>query len=256
MDTLHWELNVLCRALHYSNLSAAAQNIGLSQPQLSRIVKKLEEALDLTILDRTAKRKSGWLPAAFQLADVYERSERKLNFEIEQIKSKHTLTHLHIGTLEGLGKLANSFSEKLLAQEGVSTIELNIFDVKELEELFNQERLDLIFTFREPGRKKYKHVREFGYQELKKAGQGQIQILSHYEYEKSKYKFRRQKPEKTLISNSLLIRREWIETRMGKGWLPSEIKPPKVNYATDELPVILIGSELLNPSDWDKMKTL
>ena len=71
MEHLHWPLTVLARAVHHKNLTAASGSVGLSQPQLSRLVSQLERELDLVLLDRAAKRKSGWTHTAFQLAEVY-----------------------------------------------------------------------------------------------------------------------------------------------------------------------------------------
>ena len=60
MQQLYYELGVLAKAVNFKNLSAAALHVGLSQPQLSRIIAKIEEELKIVLLDRSAKRKSGW----------------------------------------------------------------------------------------------------------------------------------------------------------------------------------------------------
>ena len=49
MDHLHWPLSVLSKAIHHKNLSAAADHIGLSQPQLSRLIAQLEEELGVIV---------------------------------------------------------------------------------------------------------------------------------------------------------------------------------------------------------------
>ncbi|MHA0112066.1 LysR family transcriptional regulator, partial [Klebsiella pneumoniae] len=69
-----WDLSVLTRATQYANLSIAADHVGISQPQLSRIVAKLEDQLGLILLDRESRRKSAWTPAAHRLADIYSRT--------------------------------------------------------------------------------------------------------------------------------------------------------------------------------------
>jgi len=71
MEHFNWELSVLSRAVAYQNLSGASQHVGLSQPQLSRIIQKLEAQWSVVLLDRSAKRKACWTPAAYKLARVY-----------------------------------------------------------------------------------------------------------------------------------------------------------------------------------------
>ena len=100
MIHLHWELSVLSRAVAYSNLSGAAMHVGLSQPQLSRIVAKLEKEFGVMLLDRAARRKSGWTPSAFRLAEVYGTSVRKLEVDIQQAVQDSEPNHLTVGTLE------------------------------------------------------------------------------------------------------------------------------------------------------------
>ncbi len=83
LSRLHWELSVLSRAVAYQNLSSAAMHIGTSQPQLSRIISKLERELKTVLLDRTSRRKSGWTLAALRLAELYMKSERRLEHDIK-----------------------------------------------------------------------------------------------------------------------------------------------------------------------------
>lgn len=253
MEILHNEMEVLAKAIHFANLSAAAQNIGLSQPQLSRTIKKLEETLDLTLLDRTAKRKSGWLPMAFQLAEVFQQTQRKLSLDIENLQMGHTLTHLRVGTLEGLSELATHFCNRLFDNLKISVVELDVFDIMGLESLFESEKFDVIFTFREIGRKKYRYSVLLGYQDLTRKGSGNIEVVSPFEYEKTFSKPRHRAKKQFLISNSLTVRKQWIENQNGIGIIPSPVKPPKANYAKTEVPVMVIGSELLTPTQWEKI---
>ena len=58
LQNLAYELSVLVKAVQHKNLSAAAVHVGLSQPQLSRLVAKIEHELNIILLDRTARRKS------------------------------------------------------------------------------------------------------------------------------------------------------------------------------------------------------
>jgi DNA-binding transcriptional LysR family regulator len=71
MELLAWELSVISRAVAYKNLSSAAAHVGLSQPQLSRIVQKVEKNLQVQLLDRSSRRSSSWQPIALQLAEIY-----------------------------------------------------------------------------------------------------------------------------------------------------------------------------------------
>ena len=85
MQHIYYELSVLGKAIHFKNLSAAALHVGLSQPQLSRIIAKIEDELKIILLDRSAKRKSGWTPVAFQLSLMFEKSSRHLDAELANL---------------------------------------------------------------------------------------------------------------------------------------------------------------------------
>ncbi|OQW54543.1 MAG: hypothetical protein A4S09_17445 [Proteobacteria bacterium SG_bin7] len=253
MQILHNEMEVLAKAIHYPNLSAAAQNIGLSQPQISRIIKRLEEALDITLLDRSTKRKSGWLPMAFQLAEIFQQTVRKLTHDLENLQTGHALTHLRVGTLEGLSDFATRFCSRMFENLKISVLELDIFDITELETLFESEKFDVIFTFREIGKKKYRYSVVLGYQDLTRKGSGNVEVVSPFEYEKSFSRPKQRIKRQFLISNSLTVRRNWIEKQNGVGIIPSTVKPPKSDYTKTEVPVMVIGSELLTPTQWDKI---
>jgi DNA-binding transcriptional LysR family regulator len=258
MDNLHWELSVLSRAIHYKNLSGASVHVGLSQPQLSRIVSRLEQDLGLILLDRTARRKSGWAPIAYKIADTYFRSSRKLTQDLQQLKADGNLTQISIGILEGLTPLASEFCYRLFGQTHMQMIELNVFDLSELEERFEREEVDLILTCREPGKHKYRYIKNLGFQALSRTGSGGgAQVFSQFEYanfmQKSLTKStKKAKGAPILVSNSLAIRKQWIEERQGSGFVPSEVRNKK-NAETD-LPVILIGSDMLNPAIWERFE--
>lgn len=256
MVEIHWELSVISRAVHFPTLSSAAQNIGMSQPQLSRIVKKVEDELSLVILDRTTKRKSGWMSVAFQLAQLYASAERKLELDLVHLQEDRLLTHLRIGTLEGLGLVASEFCRKLFKNAGVIMVELEVYELEKLEEEFGQNNLDMIFTFREPGKKKYKYIQNVGTQEVKKVSEGSTWVVSHYEYEKNHIRKKRKKDEKILICNSLHLRKIWLESHKANGWIPTEVNKPKIKYDSNELPVFLIASDLLSPNDWKTLESI
>lgn len=266
MDNIHWQLSVLSKAIHYKNLSGAASHVGVSQPQLSRIISRLEQELGVVLLDRTARRKSGWTPVAYKVADTYFRTSRKLTQSLQQLTTDDTIPHLTVGTLEGLVPLANSFCRQLLENPKLQVIELNVYELSELEEHFEKDELDLAFTCREPGKHKYRHVRNLGYQSLVKAGaKNQLSVFSQFEYAnhmqsravrtraplRSQQKMP-QKDSQVLLSNSLSVRRQWIESHGGKGSLPSEVRRKRTS--DEDVPVILLGSDLLTPALWQKLE--
>ena len=256
MVNLHWELSIISRAVHFPTLTSAAQNIGMSQPQLSRIVKRVEDELSIVILDRTAKRKSGWMSVAFELAQLYSTNERKLELDIIHLQQDRMLTHLRIGTLEGLSLVASEFCQRLFKNAGVLIIELDIYEIEKLEEEFQQGNLDLMFGFREPGKKKYKYSLNIGSQEIKKITQGGTWAVSHYEYEKNQLGRKRKKDERILICNSLNFRKNWIEANKASGWVPSAVYKAKNRHEINEHHVLLIGSDLLSPVEWKTLTEL
>ena len=50
-----------------------------------------------------------------------------------------------------------------------------------------------------------------------------------------------------LVTNSLAMRREWFKQIGGTGFLPTEAKKGK---SKEHEPVLMIGSEILNPKLW------
>lgn len=252
MQTISHELGVLAKSIHYKNLSAAAMHVGLSQPQLSRIIARIEEELKIVVLDRSAKRKSGWTPVAFQLAELYDRSNKRLEAELHTITSNQLITELHIGTLEGLSKFALSTAKVCFEKVGVKKISVDIFDLSELEANFMSGNLDIIFTSKSPGRQKFKHVVELGFQLLEK-----VQTNKNYAIFSSFEHGRIQKKEMegfkhVMVSNSLSLRREWLNSFGGTGNLPTETRKGR---SKEHEPVFLIGSELLSPILWNEIAT-
>jgi len=266
LEGLSWELSVLSKAVAYKNLSGAAQNVGISQPQLSRIVGKLESELRAVLLDRGARRKSGWTPLAFQLAEVYLKSVRGLNSEVQKLIEGNEPRILHIGTLEGLIQLAVKFGNHVLTHTGIETIEMNVYDLNVLEEKFFKGSLDVIFTAREPGRKKYQYSKLLGYQSLELVESNEnIRVMSSFEFGVSEIKTARQNKAKkgaeaqpkTIFSNSLAVRRQWMESCGGVGTLPSAVRAAKKPAATshkvvEEDEVYLYAQDNLSAALWEK----
>ncbi len=251
MPVPYWELSVLCRAVAYRNLSSAADNVGLSQPQLSRIVAKLENELSVTLLDRTSRRKSGWTPVAFKVAEQFTRSSSKLEQEIHQSAGESMPSVVKVGSLEGLAPVAATFCNELFDLVRIEAIELDVHDLNRLEELYLQGSFDLIFASREPGRSKPKYSRVLGHQSVDHVGRPGVQVVSAFEHQTGRDTTGREieaHAGKRLISNSLAVRKHWLERFGGTGFLPSGLK-----RSGKGLPVFVIGSQTLSPAVWEKI---
>jgi hypothetical protein len=134
--------------------------------------------------------------------------------------------------------------ENIFRNTKLQSIELDIFDQNDLEERFVNGDLDLIVTSRTPGKQKFKHLIEVGYQSLDRLNTNEnFSVMSPYEFGQMK-----KKPEnKTLISNSLSIRREWLKSVGGQGIVPSGVIAQK---SKDLMPVFVLAAELFNESLW------
>lgn len=256
MDHLNWDLSVLSKAVAYGNLSSASSHVGLSQPQLSRIVAKLEEQFNVVLLDREAKRKSSWTPAAHKMAELYTHTQRRFFSEIFQFIEGSQPNYLRIGCLEGLTRVALNFAKGVLDNLALQVVELHQFDLSELEEKFLKGDLDFVFTSREPGMKKFRFRKALGYQSLiktqGKGSHGDYDVLSSFEYSKDSH--HHHLPEKkTLVSNSLFIRERWIELFGGATTLPSAVRA-KAENSVAEVAVILLGLEHFTPSFWKSVE--
>lgn len=251
MHMIFHELSILSKSIHFKNLSAAALHVGLSQPQLSRIIAKIEDELKISLLDRSAKRKSGWTPVAFELAEIYEKSIKRLESDLIGVTNTQLVSELHIGTLEGLSSLAIQAAKSCFDHIGIKKMSVDIYDLNELDAHFLSGDLDIIFTSKIPGKQKFKHLEEMGFQSLEKISSGKkYAVLSSFEYGRSKGKDSLDF-QHILVSNSLALRREWLESVGGAGVLPSEIKRYK---GREQEPVYMIGSEMLNPKIWETLK--
>ncbi len=265
---LHTHLSILARTVQHKNLSLAANHVGLSQSQLSRIIAKLEDELNVILLDRGVRRKSSWTPVARRLSELYLKSEHELNSSIQEIIEKPMFATLKMGTLEGLSQIALDYCEKLFQHSALNEIHLDIYEISDLEEKFESSELDIIFSFRAPSMQKYKNVIELGFQSVDPIRKDdKYLVYSPYEFikrtteeknlsiknSKSKNKSEKlqlKKNSKIFISNSINIRKYWIENIGGSGKLPSiVIKSPKEGTK----PVYLVGSDLLSPLIWKEI---
>ena len=254
MQQIYYELSVLAKAVNFKNLSGAALHVGLSQPQLSRIIAKIENELKIVLLDRSAKRKSGWTPIAFQLAHMFEKSIKRLEGEIQDLSQNQLVKEIHIGTLEGLSNFAISTCKHCFDKTGVAKIYIEIYDLNELEAHFLSGNLDIIFTSKTPGRQKFKYLNELGFQILEKIQSNKnYALLSSFEYGRANKKdFNDFKH--VLITNSLTIRKDWLKAYGGTGFIPTEAKRGKSKEQHE--PILMIGSEILNPTLWQQVSDL
>lgn len=250
MQHLYYELSILAKAIHFKNLSAAAIHVGISQPQLSRIVSRIEEEFKVILLDRSAKRKSSWTQIAFDMAEVFDRTTRRLGSELQTLSQNNAIAEIHIGTLEGMADFAINTSKVCFEQIGIKKISLDIYDLNELDSNFLTGNLDMIFTSKTPGRQKFRYLHEIGSQVLEKVSTNKkFGVYSTFEFGRSQ-KIESDGFEYLFISNSLAVRKTWLRQIGGVGLVPSETRKGRNR---ENEPVYLIGSELLNPALWEKL---
>lgn len=251
LDPLHWELSVLSRAVAFKNLSGASSQIGISQPQLSRIVSRIEQELKVVLLDRTSRRKSSWTPSAFALAETYSQQMKQLSSEIQRVIVGAAPSEISIGSLEGLSDLALRLANRILLLPFVKIVHVLIYDLNQLEEFFFKSDLDIAFTSREPGRRKYHHLWELGSQAfLEHESTSPIEVLSSFEYQNRHIsKSRKKEFEKRLVSNSLHLRKQWIHMYGGKTSLPGSPQPEILtrSYPVNHRRILLIAQDELSP---------
>ena len=261
MQFLNWDLSVLSRAIAFPNLSAASSHVGLSQPQLSRIVARLEADLGVHLLDRSSRRRACWTPQAARLAAAYGSAFRQFLSETQRIAGGGRIRHIRVATLEGLLRAALACGRHLFSECGATVVELDVLDLHDLERRFLKGRIELALTSREPGRRKRRHVRCFGYQTLERRSAGEpgraseIRVLSAFEFGAAHRDAARPAGAGIFVSNSLEARRRWIREYGGAGVLPSEVRPSKgrgTSRESEPVPALLIGAEDLPSEFWRK----
>lgn len=247
MNEMSYPLSVLVKAVGFKNLSAASSHVGLSQPQLSRIIAGLEDELGFELLNRQVRRKACWTNEALKLAEMYYRHNRRLESAIKSLQSEGKMRVVHVGTLEGLAQAAVSATGELFKIPPVDLVTLDVYDRSELEAKFLSGDLDMIFTTRVPdqGKPKFKH--RIGYQSLESVDtDSPYQVFSSFEFNQ-----RRKKPAPhTLVSNSLAVRKLWMEQFGGHGWLPSELSD-KPRRGGEE--VMLLAGEWVDSGLWEAL---
>lgn len=247
LQDIHSSFAALVKAVRYKNLSAASEHIGLSQPQLSRLIQRLEQELGVMLLDRSSKRSSGWLPQAHELAEIYQQSDKRLRLEIDSLNQTAVPKEIRLATLEGLSEKALAVAHELLMMDSIDLVSLDILDLNELEEQFMALNLDVIFSFKTPGKQKYSRLVEVGYQklELTKTDDG-VSVQSSFEHGVTKKKA----AAKSFVSNSLEIRKNYLQKYSGTGLLPTSVSQKK-DKGTEA--VYMVAQETMTNAAWDRV---
>ena len=253
IPNLTYELSVLAKSVQHKNLSAAAVHVGLSQPQLSRLIAKIESELKIVLLDRSARRKSGWTPIAQELSVTFTKGMGRLETEITSLAQERETTELHIGTLEGLADIASQFSKQCFDKLGMKVVYLDVLDFRDLDSAFLSGELDLMFSVRAPSKQKFNHMIEVGYQQMEKITTDEDYLVcSPFEFTGLDKKDS-STPSHAMVSKSLSVRQNWLKEIGGTGVLPTDAKKGrgKGHYI-----IYLIGSELISPKLWDKISNV
>lgn len=246
MVEIYWPLEVLSRSVHFPNLSTAAEHVGLSQSQLSRVLKQLESYFGFQLLDRKVKRKSMWTAEAHQLSEIFLTHQQRLLNQFQKLKDHQKITELRVVCLEGVANHAAELLQKAAQFTKAKTLRIDVFDLDELEERFLREEYDFCLTIRIPNRAKPKFLHSLGFQTMenfynKKAS---TQVLSVFEFHQQVTKQKRN-DNTLLVSNSLLARKHWIEKFGGSGLIPSsELK------SRGAVEVFLLGHPSLPEQVW------
>ena len=257
MSIWYRHLSVLSRAVHFQNLTAASQHVGLSQPQLSRLVGQLEQGLGVVLLDRGVRRKTNWTAMALRLAEMFDHTEHRLARAMQELLTEAMVSELKAACLEGLADLAVGQLGRLVKHPHWRLIHLDVLDQTEIEERFLNGSVDVIWTSRVPGKGKPRHQIELGFQSLNNRDSGTpVNLLSRYEFGQSRKRSvssahsRGTREPLTIVSNSLRVRELWYDKIGGRGLFPSAVKSEK---GRGQLPVLLLGSALLPEMVWQEL---
>lgn len=246
MVEIYWPLEVLSRSVHFPNLSTAAEHVGLSQSQLSRMLKQLETHFGFQLLDRKVKRKSMWTAEAHELAEIFLTHQQRLQNQFQKLKDHQQITELRVVCLEGLINQASDLLHSASAFMKASTLRLDVFDLDELEERFLREEYDLCLSIRVPNRSKPRFLHSLGFQtmEVITNKKSKTEVMSVFEFHQQSAK-KKNGREAVFVSNSLLARKHWIEEFGGSGMAPSaELK------SRGAVEVFLLGHPSLSEKIW------
>lgn len=231
--------------------------MGLSQPQISRIIKKIEENVGFPLLDRSSKRTSYWLPEALKLAEIHAQQTKSFEREIQLLRMTGVPSTLRVGLLEGMMVSLFSLIEDLTRKLDVLHLEVVVLDLSDLEEKFFRGEIDLLFSSQEPGKRKFEHSLILGYQRLDILNKNaRDRVMSPFEFASDPGKRKsasssaqrtrssseggRSQTKRVVLSNSLEWRKMWIKKFGAEGQLPSEIQSKRTEQA---VPVIALGAD-------------
>jgi DNA-binding transcriptional ArsR family regulator len=252
MYQLAHELEILTKIVKYKNLTQAAEHVGMTQPHLSRVIRKLEDELGVPLMDRSNKRKPEWSQHAPRLVEIFEANRRNLTYQIADYLEDLVPRSIRIGCLEGMVPFVTEFVSAVVSQYECDIVDLVVFDVAKLERRYLTGQLEFLFNISLPGKGHFERVIEIGYQELTKIEtRDDIRVCSLFEYnhfikDKSKKEIRT-----NIVSNSLAFRQEFFNRHGGYGRLPSPIsssKPRSKQHNT----VYFVGSNEIPQSFWQE----
>ncbi len=254
---LSWELSVLQRAVAYPNLSAASRHIGISQPQISRILQKLEETLELNLLDRRVKRQPLWTPEAHSLAEAYNFAIANLDKQIRGLGGSKTTEVLRLATLEGLARVGLEIAEHLLSEQLVHHVHLDVLDLRDLSQSFEAGDYSLIISSHRSSRRKNTLDRRLGYQTLQeRSGERPSSLILKSTTESLEITAQEMKRAPAmLISNSLHVRELAFQKMGGRGVFPSPLYKKSRASKAGESEVLLLVRELLAPGIMDFLES-
>lgn len=254
LERLAYELSILSRVIAYPNISTASLQVGISQPQISRIIKKIEDELEINILERQSKRHSSWAPIAYKITESFNDYKSRFEEHLKSLTHSEEYEEIKIGTLEGLIPFSIQLAELLFKKTSLKIIKLHVYDRDFLDESFLKGNLDLILTFNPQLKRKSNYEIILGYQTLENIkNDGAYLVKSSFEFTSSHLKKTNYKLKKTLVSNSLEIRKSWIQKYGGEGILPSSVSLKAYKGAS---PVVLIGHESISVKLWHTIQDL
>ena len=190
------------------------------------------------------------------MVDIYSEHIRKFTQNVEQVIEGAQPKFVRVATLEGLIPLAHKVCRYLVDDLQLEGIELSAYDLSELEALFVRQDYDIALTSRAPGKKKYNHIQELGYQKMQKVrGKSGLHVLSTYEHALQSTRSKgKKKNQRVFVSNSLSIRQHWVEEYGGTGALPTPlISGASPSMSDSSPPVLLLAQDEISPVLWKSL---
>lgn len=225
MDHLYWEFSLVARAVNFQNLSDAARNLRISQPQLSRILQRVEEELKVPLLDRSSKKGSRWTSQAKNFSEFILQHRESLTHGLGLLQTNSLPKTFRVAVLEGL--IASGI-EILKEVQKVNSLERFVFDVLDLEDLesaFGSGLYDVVLSSRKVvAPKKSVHL-VLGFQDIEIQNPNSLDwTLSPFEEHTTKLP---KNLKKLFVSNSLQVRDLWSQKQKTLFRKPSVLKKQK-----------------------------